>query len=111
MVVVDNIGPAKNLLPDLLAEVGDACEVRVMKSGDVTDAFADMHDAVVTAQARHLGQAELDAAIANATTRLIDSRKAWDRRHEGDDITCVVSFGHALWGLAQTGPAFFASSR
>jgi hypothetical protein len=111
LVVVDSVGPAKNLLPDLTEEVGDDVEVLVMKAGDVTDAFADLYDGVITEQVRHLGQPELDAAIEAATTRLIDSRKAWDRRHEGDDITCVVSFGHALWGLAQAGTAFFASSR
>jgi len=111
LVVVDSVGPAKNLLPDLQDEVGDGVEILVMKSGDVTDAFADLYDGITTKKYRHIGQPELDAALEAATTRLIDSRKAWDRRNEGDDITCLVSYGHALWGLMQPQQPFFASRR
>lgn len=110
-VVVDSVGPPKNLIPDLIEEVGDAAEVLVMKSGDVTDAFGDLFDGVMTGQRRHLGQPELDASLAAATTRLIDSRKAWDRRRDGDDITCLVSYCHALWGQALPPTTFFASRR
>lgn len=101
-VAMDGIGPVSNLRQDLEEALEGRAPLRVMATSDVTDAWGDLYDAVVTEQLRHLGQAELDVALAGATTRMIGTRKAWDRKASSTDITPLVSATHAMWGLKTT---------
>jgi hypothetical protein len=112
-VVVDSVGPVSNLKDDI-AEAIEGVPLLVMTTGDVCDAWASLYDAVTDSrgpQVRHLGQAELDEALKAATVRMIGTRKAWDAKSSGADITSLISAGHAMWGLSQAPGVFFASRR
>lgn len=97
-VALDSVGPSSNLKTALTIALGKVgAELVVMTTGDVCDAFATVYDSVTTGQFRHLGQAEVDDALAGATTRMIGSRMAWDGREVGADITPVRALTHAAW--------------
>ncbi len=69
--------------------------------GDVATACAAFYDGVVQARVRHLGQPDLDAAVA--TVRMISSTGEnswkWGRRSSGGDITPVYAATLAMWAV------------
>lgn len=104
-VVVDQGSPAGSLIPDL-----EAAGVDITKVGapDVAKAFGAFYDGVsgqdpAGRTIRHLGQAELDAAVAGATRRPVGDGFAWDRRTATVDLTPLVAVTNALYGFALKG--------
>jgi hypothetical protein len=106
-VVLDSVGPAKNLAPDLvkaLAGLRSPCPVKVMTTSEVCDAWANFEDAVITEQVRHTGQDEVRGALRVAVTRKIGARTVVDRLASAGDVSPLLSGVHALWGLATMPP-------
>lgn len=106
-IVVDPGSPAGSLIADL-----DAAGVEVVTTGarDVAQAYGMFFDGVCGADelartVRHIGQAELDAAVAGAVRRSIGDGHAWDRRATTTDLTPLVAVTNALWGFAVHGHA------
>jgi hypothetical protein len=97
-VVVDGVGQAKSLIPDLEA-VGIA--VHVLNSDDHAQACGFIFDAVENGTVRHRGQAPLNSAVRGAVQRPLGDRWAWSRsKSSGVDITPLVACTLALWGAA-----------
>jgi hypothetical protein len=96
-VVVDGVGQAKSLIPDLEA-VG--VEVVVMNSDDHAQACGFIFDAVENGTVKHRGQAALNSAVRGAAQRPLNDRWAWSRKTSGADITPLVACTLALWGSA-----------
>lgn len=106
-IVVDPGSPAGSLIADL-----DAAGVAVVTTGarDVAQAYGMFFDGVCGADeaartVRHIGQAELDAAVAGAVRRSIGDGHAWDRRATTTDLTPLVAVTNAMWGYAVHGHA------
>lgn len=73
--------------------------------GDMGASCGAMQEAVKFASVVHVGQPELDAAVANARTRYVGEVEVWDRREQnGVDISPLVACSAALyrWGLLDT---------
>lgn len=106
-VVVDPGSPAGSLLPDLNAAI-DPELIVTMSTRDVAQAFGMIYDAATgSAQEEpsvvHIGQPELDAAVAGAGKRPVGDGHAWDRRNATVNITSLVAVTQALWGLITKG--------
>ena len=54
----------------------------------------------------HVGQGELDVALANARTRYTGETELWDRREQNVDISPLVACSAAFyrWSLIQVEP-------
>ena len=80
---------------------------------DVAAAFGQFFDAVTDGKSlRHLGQPELDAAVASAATRDVgDAGKTWGRRAAAGDISPLVAVTLAAWGASAGPQSFFGSWR
>jgi hypothetical protein len=92
-VVLDGASPAVSLLLDLPG-------ASVASAADQAQACGRLYDAVVNGQVRHLGQGDLDAAIAGASKRPLGDRWAWSRRSSAVDISPLVAVTLAAWGVA-----------
>lgn len=108
-VVVDAAGYEGSLVLSL-----EQAGVPVTKPAarDVAAAFGQFYDAVTDAKSlRHLGQPELDAAVAAAATRDVgDAGRTWGRRLAGD-ISPLVAVTLAAWGATKGSQSFFGSWR
>lgn len=89
---------AKVIKPAL---VGLGIDFVTLTRGDVGASCAAMQEAVKSRTVVHVGQPELDAAIANARTRYAGEVELWDRREPGIDISPAISCAAAFyrWGL------------
>ena len=101
-IVMDEHGPTGSLIP---AAVEAGLEVTKAGMSDVAKAYGMFFDAVsgsdpASRTLRHLGQPELDAAVAGAVRRPLGEGFAWDRKAATVDITPLVAATNALWGLA-----------
>lgn len=96
-VVVDNVGPAASLIPDL-----EAAGVRVVSTSavDMRQACGRFYDAVLNDELTHQGQVDLDAAIAGAAKRKLGDAWAWSRSSSQVDISPLVAVTLALWGAS-----------
>ena len=95
-VLVDPRTPANTALP-LLHDLG--VRVTEVNTADVTQAFAMFVEAAREGTLRHLGQPELNAALAGAHRRSIGDASAWNRRSSSVDISPLVAVTLALWGV------------
>jgi hypothetical protein len=110
MVVVDAGGYEGSLvLP--LEQAG--VPVTSPSSRDVAAAFGQFYDAVTDSKSlRHLGQPELDAAVAAAVTRDVgDAGRTWGRRLAAGDISPVVAVTLAAWAASAGTQQFFGGWR
>lgn len=93
-------GQAKALAPDL---VKAGVEFEVLSATQMGAACAAFQEAVKTGTVCHTGQRELDAAVANASTRRLASGESqvWDRRDAAVDISALVACSGAFyrWGM------------
>jgi phage terminase large subunit-like protein len=106
-ICADGKGPGASLLGDLeragirKPENEDRPargDLIVMASQDVANAFGAFVDACNQKRGRHIGQAQLTAALAGAKTRpLGDGGEAWGRRTSGEDISSLVAVTAADW--------------
>lgn len=113
-VVIDEFGPTGSLIPDL-----EQAGVKVERIGtsDAARAFGMFYDGVCglpyvdketgetvnPRNLRHLGQDELDAAVAGAVKRSLGDGSAWDRKNATVDITPLVAVTNANWGYSHFG--------
>lgn len=99
-VAVAKGSPAWSLKEDL-----DTARVDVLPitPEEHTQACGDFYDAVVEGQVRHIGQAELDAAVVGADRKYYGDSWLWSRRTSTADISPLVAVTLAHW-LAQKRP-------
>ncbi len=109
-VVVDAAGYEGSLIQPL-----EAAGVPVTKPAarDVAAAFGQFCDAVTDSKSlRHLGQPELDAAVAAAAVRDVgDAGRTWGRRVAAGDISPLVAITLAAWAAAAGSQQFFGAWR
>lgn len=95
-------GQAKSLQPEL---VKAGVEYQKLTMGDMGAACAAFQEAVKSETVVHVGQGELDRAVANAKTRYSQAGEAeiWDRREQKIDISPLVACSGAFyrWGLQE----------
>lgn len=97
---VDSISLVTNGQAALLqADFTDACiEFFKVGAGEVSASCAHFQAAITNGTIRHLGQRELDNAVASARVRVVGERQVWDRRdNQLVDISPVVSVAAAAW--------------
>lgn len=99
-VVIDPASPAGTLVDDLRRA---GVLVYTVTARDYAQACGWLYDAVKNSEVRHLGQEELDAAVAGARLRDLVGGFAWDRRKPLSDITPLVSATLACWGFRTYG--------
>lgn len=100
-VLCDLAGPAASLLTDLnRLEI----EVTPVNAQEHAQACGIMFDACEQDTLRHLGTAELIAAIKGAAKRPLGDAWAWSRKQSAVDISPLVAGTLAMWGAA-TAPA------
>ena len=100
VVAVAKGSPASSLIPDLAAAGVNVLEVSV---ADHAAACGQILDAATQGLLKHLGQPELDAAVAGATQKFYSGDSwLWDRRRSNVDITPIVAGTLAMWALGQT---------
>jgi hypothetical protein len=97
-VVVDRQGPAGSLLPELVQQSG--LRLTIAGTRDLAQGCGALFDAVVTEQLRHLGQVQLDAAVAGAEVRQTGDVWLWDLKGSPLDISPLRAATLALWGLS-----------
>jgi hypothetical protein len=106
-VICDAAGPAGSLIPEI-EELGVAVEA--VSATDHSRACGSFLDAVLEGQIRHLGTAELRAALRGAARRPLGDAWAWSRKNSAIDISPLVAVTLARWGASQltgrTEPAF-----
>lgn len=105
-ICADGKGPGASLLGDLrragikLPEDEDRPargDLIIMATQDVANAFGAFVDRCNQRQGRHIGQAQLTAALAGAKTRNMgDGGEAWGRR-TSEDICSLVATTNADW--------------
>lgn len=94
-VVLDAVGPAGSLMPDLLA-----AGVRVVSTNmrDFSAACVRFYDAVGQGTVTHRRQPVLTLAVGAARTRKLGESWAWARSTTAVDISPLVAVSLALWG-------------
>jgi hypothetical protein len=93
--VVDAIGPAAAIVPDL-EEAG--VTVVVTNTREFASACGRLFDGIVNDECRHTGQPDLTTAVAGAASRKLGDAWAWSRSTSAVDISPLVAVTLALWG-------------
>lgn len=110
-VAVAKGSPAESLVPDLekagLTTEGDGPSLVLVSTSDHAQACGELYDAAAEHTLRHLGQPELDAAVAGAAQKDHGDAWLWSRRKSSCDITPLVAATLAAWALKtrRPGPA------
>lgn len=99
-VAVAKGSPAWSLKEDLEAARVD---MLVVSPEEHAQACGDFYDAVIEGHVRHIGQAELDAAVAGADRKYHGDAWLWSRRTSMVDISPLVAVTLAHW-MAQKRP-------
>lgn len=108
-LVVDNYGPAANMLTLARARLGESRVVE-LDTGAAARACATLLDLCAERRLSHRGQAELEAALAEALARPRGDGWLWDRRTTAPEV-CAFTWAAATAG-APAGPRpMVASSR
>jgi hypothetical protein len=104
-IVIDPGSPAGSLIAD-----AETAGLELVRTGarDVAQAYGMVVDGLCDADetarvVRHIGQPELDAAVAGAARRPVGDGHAWDRRAATVDLTPLVAVTNAMWGYAVHG--------
>jgi hypothetical protein len=110
-IVIDPTGPANSLIGPLLAAgYTQLAPMAPAPSGgkvllrpfarEMSSACAQFLQAATDSRdLRHLGQAEVNAALAGARKRPLGDSWAWTRKGSGVDISPLVACTLALWGF------------
>jgi hypothetical protein len=93
-VAVAKGSPAWSLKEDLEAAKVDLLPI---STEEHSQACGDLYDAVNEARLRHVGQVELDAAVAGADRRYYGDAWLWSRRTSSVDISPLVAVTLAHW--------------
>lgn len=93
--------PPKGLAPELTQH---GVEFVTLSNTEMGAACAAFQDAVKDATVVQVGQPELDAAIANARTRMVGESEQWDRRDVKIDDSPLVACSGAFyrWGIVNS---------
>jgi hypothetical protein len=100
-VVIDAGGPAGSLVA-----AAEEAKLPMIKPSvrDVVAAAGSFYDGVCPADGkslvRHIGQPDLDAAVAAAVKRKLGAAWAWDQMAAAVDISPLIAVTNALWGYA-----------
>jgi hypothetical protein len=86
--------PAWSLQEDLEAAKVDLLPI---VTEEHSQACGDFYDAVIEHKLRHIGQGELDAAVAGADRRYYGDAWLWSRRNSTVDISPLVAVTLAHW--------------
>ncbi|MGH8523425.1 MAG: hypothetical protein ACREXY_04195 [Gammaproteobacteria bacterium] len=86
------------LIPALIAA---GIEFESISATEAGQACAGFQSAVVNKTVEHVGQSELDAAVANARTRFSGDAEVFDQRDRSIDITPVVAAAEAAFRWAK----------
>jgi hypothetical protein len=97
LVVADAYGPA-GIVVEKLEDAG--VSVERVTAGQLAQSCGLLLDMVSEATVRHLGSAELTAALKGAATRPLGDAWAWRRRYSTADISPLVSATLSLWAAA-----------
>ncbi|WRQ08745.1 hypothetical protein JDBV09_00100 [Mycobacterium phage mika] len=94
---------AKELKPSLTKA---GIEFEVMNGADEGASCGAFQTAVKDGTVVHLGQAELDRAVKNASTRRVGDSERWDRRDPKVDDSPIVACSAAYyrWGVVNVAP-------
>lgn len=98
VLATNNIGPARRVLDELRAK---GIECLGLTEADWQAACSRLDDAWTegdTPTVRHLGEPELGAAVADATTRQLKSGAAWASR-DGRPITVLEAHTLSVWAV------------
>lgn len=95
LFVIDGQGPAKNLIPKLIAA---GVKLVVVETAQVCDAHANLYDSVRDGEVRHMSYPELDAAVDGALSRTVGDRKVLGRKVSTADICPLEAVELAAWG-------------
>lgn len=93
-VAVAKGSPAWSLQEDLEAAKVDLLPI---STEEHSQACGDLFDAVVESKLCHIGQGELDAAVAGADRRFYGDAWLWSRRNSTTDISPLVAVTLAHW--------------
>lgn len=94
-VCIDSGGPASTLIDELRLK---GVDVHAMSTSEAKRAFGDFFDRCTnTGDFRHLGQAELTAAMRLVQDRHVGDGRMWDAKHELSDIAVAVTNSHWGW--------------
>lgn len=93
--VVDPAGPAGSLIPELVVAGLNVIEP---KAREYAAACAQLYDAVVAHEVRHIGQEPVERALAAATRRYRGDVWTWARNDTTEDISPIVALTLARWG-------------
>lgn len=97
-VVLHPGGQAGALIPDLVAAGVDYSTITTSELGQ---ACAKFQEDVKDGRLAHVGQPVLNAAVANAKTRMTSEAERWDRRQPSIDISPLVAASEAAWAWAK----------
>lgn len=92
-IIVDPASPAGSLIPQLVA---DGVEVDEFTTRDLTQACGAFVDAITNDEIRHIGQRELDAAVAAARERKVGEAWAFARVSGQVDVTPLLAVAAAV---------------
>lgn len=98
-IVIDAGGPAASFIKEL-TDAG--LPIVVVNTREIAQACGSFYDAVGAGTLWHIGQPELDEAIASATKRPLGDAWAWSRKNATTDISPLVAVTLAKFGLANT---------
>lgn len=101
-VVINPGSAAGAYISDLQNE---GIEPLLLAARDYVQACGQVYDLVVRDRLHHLGQQELDLAVAAATRLDRGDAWVWNRRSVTADITPLISLTLAIWGLHLAKPA------
>lgn len=97
-IVVNGVGPAASLIPELQEEHVELVEVTAREMAEACGFF---YDAVEQDKVRHLGTGEMTAAIRGAVKRDLGDAWAWSWKHSAVDIGPLEGCTLALWAAAK----------
>ena len=100
-VVLHPSSQAGALIPDLVKE---GIEFTALTTIELGQACARFQEDVAHKRLVHLGQAALDAAVANGRTRKWGEAERWDRREASIDISPLVAASEAAYRWAAIEP-------
>jgi hypothetical protein len=92
-VYVDDHGPAASMIPELERR---GIPFTTLTTGDLADAAGSFYDLVMGVALRHLGEAVLTDAVADAVKRPLGER--WTFGRKGADVSPLVASMIAVYG-------------
>lgn len=100
LVVIDEKGPTKDLLDELLAA---DVSVESVTLDEYAEGCSRFFDKVRAGTLMHPSSAELDAAVSGAVWRTVGDRQVWGRRKSTKDVSMLEAATLAAYGADKFG--------